>query len=143
MSFFLEDEYTGGDWSFNNASTGFVGGDIGTFTLTGNSPGFYAFVYDFPLSISSTVVIELTSEQTDLSDDLVSYWNFDSNVVDHQGPNNGSIIGAGSIYESGVFRKGIDLDGASQYINAGNDFLLRLRLKHKQYLLGLESTNFQ
>lgn len=59
--------------------------------------------------------------QTDYSNGLISYWNFDNNVEDHRGPNDGTIIGAGSSYAPGIFGNGIDLDGATTYINAGND----------------------
>ncbi len=59
--------------------------------------------------------------QSNLADNLVSYWNFDNTIVDHQGPNNGSHIGNGSTYETGVFDNCIKLDGVSSYVSVGND----------------------
>ena len=42
---------------------------------------------------------------------LISYWNFDEDLEDGIGTNDGSLEGNGSTYEDGVFGKGIDLDG--------------------------------
>lgn len=57
----------------------------------------------------------------DLSADLVSYWSFDNSVDDHQGNNNGTIVGSGSTFSTAAYGDGIDLDGGNTYVNVGND----------------------
>ncbi len=51
----------------------------------------------------------------------VSYWDFDNTVGDIVSGNDGTIIGDGYDYGTGVFENGIDLDGGSTHINMGND----------------------
>jgi concanavalin A-like lectin/glucanase superfamily protein len=63
-----------------------------------------------------------------LQDGLVSYWPMNGNFEDARGVNDGNFVGGTPTFAAGKFGQGIDLNGTTQYINAGNDESLDMSL---------------
>lgn len=91
-----------------------------------DSPFIKFFFDNFTVQTSVCNPCPAGAPAPDLTTGLVSYWNFDTNVLDQQGSNDGTIVGSGSMYSPAVFSDGIDLDGGTTYINVGNDASLNM-----------------